>query len=203
MPSRFNRRKRRPRRRRRKMPIVKLIKKVIQSSSEHKYVTVNFETTSVTGVNPVFQPLNIVAQGTNVSNRIGIIVKGSRLKVRFGIEQADSGASSSVRVYLIQSMTDDDPSAMPSIAGLMPPLQDSNVSYRILYDRTFQFGLGLNRNVFRTINISRKKMIDIRWGSTTSDDFTKGKINLHVATNNQTVDEISWQHIARFYYTDE
>jgi len=201
MPSRFHRRKRRPARRR-KMPIVKLIKKVIQNSAEHKFVDSSFSTGSVEFVSPVKVILNTITETAGFNGRTGIIVKPSRLKIRFGIKNADGAVASSVRVYVIQSMDNTDPSAMPIMSVLMPPLKDSNFAYRILYDRTWQFGLGLNRNVFKTIIIPGKKMIDCRWGSTSGTDLTEGRLNIHVVTNSTVASDVSYEHVARFYYTD-
>ncbi len=203
MPSRFHRRKRRSNgRRRRKMPIVKLIKKVLQSTAEHKYVNSSFETTSVVETTPIDIPLSTIVEGSAFDRRDGLIVTPSRLKIRFGIFNSDGAVASSVRVYVIQSMAADDPAAMPDVDLFMPPLQNSNFAYRILYDKTFQMGLGLNRNIFRNINISGKKMTKLRWGSTSGDDLTEGRIRLHVVTNSTLADDVAWNSVHRLYFTD-
>ncbi len=202
MPSRFNRRKRRSGRRKRKMPIVKLIKRVIHSTAEHKYVNSSFDTTSVTESAPIDIPLTTIVEGSAFDRRDGLIVTPSRLKIRFGIFNSDGAVASSIRVYVIQSMDNTDPSAMPDVELFMPPLQNANFAYRILYDRTFQLGLGLNRNIFRNINIRGKKMSKLRWGSTAGDDLTEGRIRLHVVTNSTLADDIAWTSVHRLYFTD-
>lgn len=203
MPSRFHRRKRR-RTRRRKMPIVKLIKKVIHSSAEHKFNDFAFNATNVQDIAPVVtNGITDILQSVGIDDRIGLRVTPSRLKVRFGIQDNDSGGAINVRVYIVQNLASQNPNNMPVVGDLFPPLLAANNRYRVLYDKTFQFGLGLNRRIFREFNISGRKLAQMYWSSSAGNALELGRINLHVETNNTVFDDVSFQLVTRLYYTDD
>ncbi len=202
MPSKFSGKRRFRRRRRRKMPIRKLIKKVINSSAEHKYNTESEDFTSLTVSTPHIDVLSVVSQGAAVQDRIGLIVTPARLRVRYNIQLNDSNAEASVRVFIIQSMEKNNPSNLPDTFTLMPTLRDAEFSYRILYDRSHEFSLGIHQDIRQEVSIPGKRMADVRWGSTTSTDFNKGAIFIHFVTDNTIADTIQGGWHSHFYYTD-
>ncbi len=203
MPRRFVRRKRRFKKGRRKIGIVKIIKKVLHSEAEHKFHDANDTSLTLTMATPSFiTSLNNIAGGTDFNLRVGIKCLPSRLKIRYGINLTDAGNDFSTRVYVIQSFTDVAPSSMPDITGFMPPLRQSLVPYRVLFDRTFEQGLGISQDKFRDINIPMKKMLEMAWESSLATSQVRGLIQIHFVTSNTTAGDLSLQLFSRLYYTD-
>ncbi len=188
--------------RRRKMPIVKLIQRVINSNTEHKYNSTNSDNTVLTGIAPFDIILNGIPQGTDVAERAGLIVNSSRLSLRYRIQLTNSNAEYVVRVYVIQSMSDVDPIQMPGVDDLMPTLRDAKNSYRILYDRTHELSLGIHQDMRVNVKVPGKRMIDCRFDDSSLLDFTKGKIKLHFVTDNDTAGDILVGSFSHFYFTD-
>lgn len=197
----FRRRKRFKRRRKRRMPIVKLIKKVIQSSAEHKYHDQAALTVSLLEPNPFIINLQNIAEGTTNNQRVGNNIKIASVRIRYNITLLNSSSSYNVRVYVVQSMADGTPQDLPNVLELWPPLEVSKINYRILYDRTHQVSLGINENLFRDIRISGKKFIMVNFDGT-SGGTLKGAFNIHFETDNQAANELGVSFESRTYFTD-
>ncbi len=188
--------------RRRRMPIVKLIKKVIKSQAEHKHDDFSVNTTDLLAISPFTVGMNIIATGTSVHNRIGNDISVSNVKFRYELSLLDASETFSVRVYAIQFMDDNEPLNLPDIGDLFPTLDDSKQAYRILYDRTHQFGLGVNQNLFRTIRISGKKLIRLKYEDGGGTTPLQGNLFLVFATNNILTGKMSVQVNGRTTFTD-
>ncbi len=200
MARRF-RRKKRFRRRRRKMPIVKLIKKVIQSQAEHKFRDLITPPISVTFTTPRTFIMNGLPEGTGTNARIGFAVKSSMLKIRYHIFSANSGVIANVRVYVIQNTTLNDPAVLPDVFGLFPRLEDSIVKYKVLYDRTHQISLGINEDIFVNKTF-RRFPVSLKWDGPSNNDIVTGKIDLHVVSDALIADDITFGQTFRHTYTD-
>lgn len=199
MPSRFRRKFKR--RRKRKMPIVKLIKKVIQNQAEHKYNDQAGTQVSLVEPNPFLVNLANIGEGTSNNNRIGNNIKVASIRIRYNLQLLNSSSAYSVRVYVYQSLSDGTPQDLPNVTELWPPLEVSKINYRILYDRTHQMSLGVNENLYRDIRIKGKRIIDISFDGT-SGGTNKGQIFIHFETDNVTADELSVGLFSRLYFTD-
>lgn len=202
MPARrFTKFKKKTFSKRRKMPIVKLIKKVIQSSAEHKYNDQAGVQTSLLEPSPFIQSLANIGEGASNNNRIGNNITPSSIRIRYNVQLLNSSSAYSVRVYVVQSLSDGTPQDLPNITELWPPLEVSKINYRILYDKTHQMSLGVNENLYRDIRISGKRIIDISFDGT-SGGTNKGSINIHFETDNVVADEVSVSYFSRLYFTD-
>jgi len=177
------RRKRRFKRRRR-MPIVKLIKKVIKAQAEHKHIEFDVQETSLVAVSPFTVGMNIIGTGTTVHSRIGNDINVSSVKFRYELFLLDASETFSVRVYAIQFLDDILPETLPNVGELFPTLDDAKHPYRILYDRTHQFGLGVNQNIFRTVKIKGRKLIELKYEDGAGTTPLQGNLFLTFVTNN-------------------
>ncbi len=202
MPAFRKRKFRRRKGRRKKMPIVRLIKKVIQNEAEHKFHIFSDITESVVKANPLILDVTNIGAGTDVNTRIGISVNFTKVKIRFTLRSDINNRAYLARVYLIQSLESEDPTALPNVEELFPPINQSLSSYKILYDRTFQFGLGINQLVSREISYSRH-LQEGKWASTGGQSQVKGNIVFHVVTDNETADALNTAMESRVYYTDQ
>ncbi len=193
---------RRGRRRSRRMPIVKLIKKVIKQSAEHKHDDFQVNTTSLVGSSDFTVGMNIIGTGASVHQRIGNDINVSHVKIRYDIFCSDANAALNVRVYAIQFMDADQPLALPAVGELFPTLDDSKQAYRILYDRTHEFALGIHRNVFTSVRISGKKLIELKFEDTMGTTPLQGNLFLVFTTNNADSDILSVVVNGRTTFTD-
>ncbi len=199
-PSRFRRktvsRNRRP-------SVVKLIKKVIKQQAEHKYQNTVGGSINITDSIAFQAPLNAVSSGSSAENRIGDDLTITHINLRYNIFLADANTKNLVRVYIIQSLNDDAPLLLPGTpVALMPNLPDAVNNYRILYDKTHQMSLGINVNILRMVRLSGKKMIKTEFRDVGLMDFTKGRIDIHFITDNETTDNVSLSFQARMVFTD-
>ncbi len=199
---RNNRRSRRGRHRGRRMPIVKLIKKVIKQSAEHKHDDFSVDTTDLVAVSDFTVGMNIIGAGVSVHERIGNDINVSHVKFRYELNLLDANEAFSVRAYVIQFMDPDIPLVLPNIGGLFPTLDDSKQAYRILYDRTHQFGLGINRNTFTNVRISGKKLIELKFEDNNGTTPLMGNLLLTFTTNNILAGKMSVQVEGRTTFTD-
>ncbi len=202
MPRFRNRKFKSRRTRRKKMPIVKLIKKVIKNEAEHKYHILSDITSSVVEANPLILDVTNIGAGTDVNSRIGVSVNFSRVKIRFTLRSDANTNFFLARVYLVQSFESIDPVALPNVEELFPPLTQSLTSYKILYDRTFQFGLGINQIISREISFGRG-LHEGKWSTTSGQSQVKGNIVFHVVTDNTVADALNTAMESRVYYTDQ
>ncbi len=201
MPRRI-RRTRRGRHRGRRMPIVKLIKKVIKQSAEHKHDDFNVNTTDLVAVAPFSVGMNIIGTGDSVHGRIGNNISVSHVKFRYELNLIDANDAFSVRAYVIQFMDPDIPLDLPGIGDLFPTLDDSKQAYRILYDRTHEFALGIHRNTFTSVRISGKKLIELKFEDTNGTTPLMGNLFLQFVTNNIETNKMSVQVNGRTTFTD-
>lgn len=186
----------------RRPAVVKLIKKVIKQQAEHKYSNVTANGT-ITNAVPLEVPLNAIEAGNSAERRIGNDINISHINLRYALFLDDINTKIMVRVYVIQSLNDVDPTNLPSeIIDLMPNLPDSVNNYRILYDKTHQMTLGINANFVRMVRLSGKKMIKTEFRDTGLFDFTKGKIAIHFITDNSTALNVVMGLAARMVFTD-
>ncbi len=183
----------------RRAPIVKLIKRVIQSQAEHKYRDDSAQQTSLVA-SPFETFLNNIAQGAGRGARIGNDIKPSMLHLRFSIELLIAGEINNVRVYLYQNLEAAKPLQLPTIGTLWPPYEVALSRYKILYDKTFEMSLGVNQNIFRNIRIPGSKMRTIEFEGTGSS--LAGTLHIVFVTNNVTIDAVSVEYESRLYYTD-
>lgn len=202
MARRFRRKRKTRRGRRKRGPMVKLIKKVIQSQAEHKYIQfITADTSIVVSGNDQFR-LTPVAEGTSRDDRIGNNIKVSAIKGRFHIRTADSGVINNVRVYIIQNSTDLVPSDLPGIGDLFPLINEAGLSYKILYDRTFQMSLGIRENAYVNYFISGRKLSMVKFEGAIASTFDKGEVIMFVVSDSIVADDITFSAVHRCMYTD-
>ncbi len=200
MPS-FRRRVVKHRRRRKKMPIVKLIKRVIKNESEHKYHTVQDTEPSITDSSPWLVDISNIGNGTDENTRIGNNVDFSKVRLRFALRSSTNSNTMMVRVYIIQSTTDADPNNLPNTNGLFPPLRTSLVRYKVLFDKTYQYGLGINQSIIRDVNVKRG-LLPGKWATSSGDSHTMGRILFHVQTDNNNANDLNATLDSRLYFID-
>lgn len=191
------------RRKRRKLPLVKLIKKVIDSNAEHLYNTATGVTITLSTGLPFIGSLAGIQQGTDVDDRSGIIVKPTRLRMRYRLTLVAPGIVASVRVYIIQNMTDVDPLGLPDTDDLMPTLKQAKNAYRILYDRTHELSLGIHQDLRQEVYIKGSKMIELRFDGASANDFTRGDIHFNFVTDHPEINEIEASFQSHLYFTDD
>ncbi len=199
-PTKFRRktvsRKRRP-------SVVKLIKKVIKQQAEHKFQNITGGSASLTDIAPFVGALNAVANGNTAETRIGDDINVTHINLRYNLFLDDANTKNLVRVYVIQSLNDDPPLALPDTpVALMPNLPDAINNYRILYDKTHQMSLGINVDIIRMIRLNGRKMIKTEFRDVGLLDFTKGRIDIHFITNNIVTNNIQMSFQARMVFTD-
>ncbi len=197
------RRRKFKRRRKRRMPIVKLIKKVILSTAEHKYRLTNANSTNLEFSNPMVATLNTCPGGDSVEARVGNDLIMSHINVRYGLILTDSNFNATVRVYVIQFMSQAGPQQLPSRPiGLMPNQTEAVNLYRILYDRTHQLSLGVNLNLIRKFSIPGRKLKKADFFDNGLDQFSTGEIRIFFVTDNETGNTIESQYVSRMVFTD-
>ncbi len=195
---RFNRKRRK---RGKKMPIVRLIRKVIKSEAEHKYHSFNDTESNITAALPYTADVTNIGNGTDVNTRIGNIVDFEKVRIRYTLRSSINTNAYVARVYLIQSYAETDPVNLPSIEDLFPTLADSQFRYKVLYDRTFQFGLGINQVIVRDINV-KKRLLPGKWASNSGQTQVMGNIVLHILTDNAELDALNSVVDSRVYFLD-
>ncbi len=202
---RFKRRFRKRRRKPAKKGIVKLIKKVIRSEAEQKFFEQFLSGTGITLSSNFVSNLTDIDQGTNFFDRVGVELQPDMLNLRFHLFlTSNPGIPVSARVFIIQNMVDDDPSAVPTnVVSLMPNLVQSMVPYRILYDRTFDMSLGgNNQDINRSVRIPAAKMKNIKWTGSSPTIYTQGKIRFHVITDTIITDFLDLNISYRLIFHD-
>ncbi len=198
----FRRKKTFKRRRSRRMPLVKLIKKVIISTAEKKYLPFVAMTTNLIAGTPFSGVLNIISGGSGIRDRVGNDILPNKIVLRYNMTLESSSTNALVRVYIIQALEQDDPQDLPGVQFLMPPLADALNPYRILYDRTHQLGLGVNEILVRQIHVKGSKMSAVKYFDNIGGNFTEGRITIHFVTSNLVPDNVTAQFDSRFHYTD-
>jgi len=84
---------------------------------------------------------------------------------------------------------------------IFPALEEANVNYRVLYDRTHELSLGVSQDFFKMVSISGKRFIEVKFdGSTGGTD--KGIIQIYFATDNTQANGISVDFKGRSLFTD-
>ncbi len=198
MPPRRFRNKRRHKRR--KMPIVKLIKKVIKSSAEHKFKSLLGSTASLVESTAFSTILTNVAQGTARNERIGNNISLAKLRIRYSFNLLSAGAVNTCRMYVFQQIDEGLPEDLPGVFDLWPPLDKALHRYRILADKTFEMGLGVHQELVREITIPGSKLVDASYQGSGSELL--GVIRLQFETSNNTADTVSVNFDSRLYWTD-
>ncbi len=182
------------------MPIRKLVRKIIKQESEHKIHSTSGAILNLSQSNFFATTLTNIGGGTDRNTRIGNDVELQRLSLRFTMTASSSGFSGLMRVYVIQNVSDDDPQLIPDVEGLMPSLYQSKVPYKVLFDKTYQFGLGINEIIIRNIRV--KIPLNGSWFDSSGSSYTKGKVSIHFVANNPGPDQLEGGYTSKVYYTD-
>jgi len=152
--------------------------------------------------NGSFDYLSGLTTGTGFTDRSGDVVMPTYWKIKFNIVSNPSAPQTSVRTIFFQDMSNTGTSPViteilttsGTSAGIVSPFVFQNVSrFRILYDRTHNFSIGANENVYFDVNIPRKRLKLIHYA--TGVTGLKGALyclNIsNLATNLPTVNFIS------------
>ncbi len=189
-------------RRKRRMPLRRLIKKVIVQQAEKKFHNLLVTNTDLTTSTSTTNSLSQVPEGTGVGQHIGDNIDVTRLRFRFQI-RVITGAQSpnAVRVMLFQELSNQPVVSLPvRMEDLWPTLNISLNPYRVLYDRTFDMGLGIHSDVVVDTTIKRmQKQITFSTGLTN----TMGEIFVRVITDNTVADALEFFSSSRLYFTDQ
>ncbi len=187
--------------RRKKMPIVRLIKKVIQNQAEHKYTNFLHQSIGIVDVAPFAVTLLDILEGTSINERVGLSIQVARIHLRYKVITANTNIRINVRVYVIQNHTDKDPAALPAIEAIFPTLQEAKVRYSVLYDRTHQMALGINQVIYKDIKLKAFKLKEIRYDGPGAS-FDIGNIKIHFLTDAVSAEDVFVSSIGRTLFTD-
>lgn len=117
------------------------------------------------------------------------------------IRDPNLGGPVSVRCFVIESLDENDPDALPGIpVALFPTLSQSNSRYKVWYDRCHDMSSNVheNVNVFKRINLKKHQ---IRMDGI-SNVFLKGKLVVYFVTDNPTTNAIAIDVEHRVIYND-
>ncbi len=202
MARRFRKKRfRRRRRHKRKMPIVKLIKKVIQSQAEHKYKNFNVPATGIDSSGNLAISLFSITQGIDRDERIGNDVKFASLKIRYRVDLLDSSDTLNCRIHLVQNVDNTSPSNLPEVGELFPKLNESVVKYRVLFDKTHQLSLGINESIYRNLTI-RKFPVKTKYTNPVGNSFDTGDVFMRVYSDDPTAGNLVFSMDYRITWTD-
>lgn len=65
-----------------KLEVSRLITRRLSKNLEDKYVDLNIGTATAVSTTPAITPVNLIAQGTNVSNRVGNVIRCTRYEIK-------------------------------------------------------------------------------------------------------------------------
>ncbi len=202
MPT-FPHRKRSFRRRpRAKKSLRKVIKAVITSQAEKKFHNLIISNSDLVNATPFTNSLSQVPQGNLVSQRIGDNIDTVRLRLRYNIKSVGTGQTpESVRVMVFQQLSNGTVIGIPEdIQNLWPTLNVSIDAYKVLFDRTYDMGLGVHSDFTGDITIrNMQKQLTF----STGDTNIMGEIFLRVITDNDTMGNLQFLAESRLYYTDQ
>ncbi len=204
MPTRTFRKQRRPARtfrKRKPMNLRRIIKQVIVRQSEKKYNNISGQELNIIAGSPSIHAMNDIAVGDSFNQRIGDKLEPTLLHIKFKLQAIAQGDAFSVRCYIIQNTILDNPAQLPdTVLKLMPTLRDSEVPYKVLYDRVFDLSLGVNGDLNRDIKIRPNLMMATN--TYTGPTHTTGLIRMFFISDNTMTNACQMDFDARFRYTD-
>ncbi len=189
-------------RRKKKMPLRKLIKKVIISQAEKKFHDLDLVEASLVAASPSTSSLCQIPQGNLVGERIGDSCDLTRLRVRFNLKVIGTNQTpESIRVMVFQQLSEGLIVGIPTfIEDLWPTFNVAIFPYKVLYDRVFDMGLGINSDLVRSISLKNfKKRLSFK----DTNDPIMGEIFIRFITDNDTADQLQMRTQTRLYYTDQ
>lgn len=196
-------RKFRKRRFKRRPNFKKKVLKIINNAAEKKYTDVSTSISSLVGASPLIAVLNDLTVGTNFAQRIGnkVSLKTIVCNIRIRNILPTTMNASSVRVYVIQSLSDLDPIQLPTtVFDHMPPLNASLTLYKVLFDRHYDMSTGVNGAKNFTIKLRPPRALShVNWSGA---NITLGTITCHIITDNAVPLALSANIESRFYFTD-
>jgi len=168
----------------------KTIRRVLNNNIESKFLNINISYSQPTTGNNF--TLNPCGPGTNRDNRVGIRVRGLRQQVK--LVCTDTGA---VRVILYCPKNPDNVIPTGSVFGSV-----DQADFWILHDHIYgppqRTGSG---NSF-AINISKKLGFFTHWGGSTSTDFQKNPVKMHIVTEKRNGTQGQIQGHTKYWFKD-